>query len=56
MFYTPAHGIRQMKLREKCSAENLKMENLVKIAKLHFRMALCAQGLPKPPKMEWRKK
>jgi hypothetical protein len=29
---------------------------LPKIAKVHFRTALRAQGLPKPPKKEWRKK
>jgi ribonuclease HIII len=28
---------------------------LVKVAKLHFRTALRAQGLPEPPKTEWRK-
>jgi len=31
-------------------------ENLAKIAKMHFRTALRAQGLPEPPKKEWRKK
>ena len=30
-------------------------ENLSKIAKTHFRTALRAQGLPEPPKKEWRK-
>ncbi len=29
---------------------------LAKISKLHFRTALRAQGLPEPPKMEWRKR
>jgi ribonuclease HIII len=29
--------------------------NLSKIAKVHFRTALRAQGLPEPPKKEWRK-
>ena len=29
-------------------------ENLAKIAKMHFRTALRAQGLPEPPKVEWR--
>jgi ribonuclease HIII len=29
---------------------------LAKISKLHFRTALRAQGLPEPPKAEWRKK
>ena len=30
-------------------------ENLGKVAKLHFRTALRAQGLPEPPKKEWRR-
>ena len=30
-------------------------ENLVKVAKMHFRTALRAQGLPEPPKVEWRR-
>ncbi|HZQ48173.1 MAG TPA: ribonuclease HIII [Verrucomicrobiae bacterium] len=30
-------------------------ENLNKVAKMHFRTALRAQGLPEPPKVEWRK-
>ncbi len=30
-------------------------EHLGKIAKLHFRTALRAQGLPEPPKKEWRR-
>jgi ribonuclease HIII len=29
-------------------------ENLGKVAKLHFRTALRAQGLPEPPRVEWR--
>jgi len=31
-------------------------ENLAKVAKMHFRTALRAQGLPEPPKTEWRRK
>jgi ribonuclease HIII len=31
-------------------------EALGKIAKMHFRTALRAQGLPEPPRQEWRKK
>ena len=31
-------------------------ENLTKVAKMHFRTALRAQGLPEPPKTEWRRK
>ena len=30
--------------------------NLPKVAKMHFRTALRAQGLPEPPKVEWRRK
>jgi len=30
------------------------VENLPKVAKMHFRTALRAQGLPEPPKVEWR--
>jgi ribonuclease HIII len=30
-------------------------EILAKVAKTHFRTALRAQGLPEPPKMEWRR-
>jgi ribonuclease HIII len=29
-------------------------ENLAKVAKMHFRTALRAQGLPEPPKTAWR--
>ena len=31
-------------------------ENLPKVAKMHFRTALRAQGLPEPPKVEWRRR
>jgi ribonuclease HIII len=31
-------------------------ESLPKVAKIHFRTALRAQGLPEPPKTEWRRK
>jgi ribonuclease HIII len=30
-------------------------DELAKISKMHFRTALRAQGLPEPPKKEWRK-
>jgi ribonuclease HIII len=30
-------------------------ENLGKVAKMHFRTALRAQGLPEPPRVEWRR-
>ena len=30
--------------------------NLSKVAKMHFRTALRAQGLPEPPKTEWRRR
>lgn len=32
------------------------VENLAKVAKMHFRTALRAQGLPEPPKIEWRRR
>ncbi len=32
------------------------VENLPKVAKMHFRTALRAQGLPEPPKTEWRRR
>jgi ribonuclease HIII len=32
------------------------VENFPKVAKMHFRTALRAQGLPEPPKTEWRKR
>jgi ribonuclease HIII len=31
------------------------VEGLKKVSKMHFRTALRAQGLPEPPKTEWRK-
>jgi len=31
-------------------------ENLPQVAKMHFRTALRAQGLPEPPKTEWRRR
>lgn len=31
-------------------------ESLSKVAKMHFRTALRAQGLPEPPKLEWRRR
>src|SRR5215472_644146 len=31
-------------------------DNLSKVAKMHFRTALRAQGLPEPPKIEWRRR
>ena len=33
----------------------LGVEELAKVAKMHFRTALRAQGLPEPPKIKWRK-
>lgn len=32
------------------------VDNLEKVAKMHFRTALRAQGLPEPPKTEWRRR
>ena len=31
-------------------------ENLPKVAKMHFRTAYRAQGLPEPPKVEWKRR
>ena len=31
-------------------------ENLFKVSKMHFRTSLRAQGLPEPPKLEWRRR
>jgi ribonuclease HIII len=31
-------------------------ENLPKVAKMHFRTSFRAQGLPEPPKVEWRRR
>ncbi len=31
-------------------------ENLAKVAKMHFRTAFRAQGLPEPPKIEWKRR
>lgn len=35
--------------------EQFGAENLAKVSKLHFRTALRAQGLPEPPKTEWKR-
>ena len=32
------------------------VESLSKVAKMHFRTALRAQGLPEPPKVEWKRR
>jgi ribonuclease HIII len=39
----------------KAFVETRGAEELQKVSKLHFRTALRAQGLPEPPKTEWRK-
>jgi len=31
-------------------------EELAKVSKTHFRTALRSQGLPEPPKTEWKKR
>jgi ribonuclease HIII len=36
--------------------EKFGVEELKKVAKMHFRTALRAQGLPEPPKTEWRRR
>jgi len=40
----------------KAFVEKFGAEELKKAAKMHFRTALRAQGLPEPPKFEWRKR
>jgi ribonuclease HIII len=35
--------------------KKLGAENLPKVAKMHFRTALRAQGLPEPPRIEWKR-
>jgi len=40
----------------KAFVEKYGPEKLAKVAKMHFRTALRAQGLPEPPKVEWRKR
>ena len=30
-------------------------DNLQKVAKIHFRTALRAQGLPEPPRIDWKR-
>jgi ribonuclease HIII len=35
--------------------EKFGAENLPKVAKMHFRTSLRAQGLPEPPKREWKR-
>ena len=39
----------------KAFVESRGADELAKVSKLHFRTALRAQGLPEPPKTEWRK-
>jgi len=39
----------------KLLVESRGADELVKVAKTHFRTALRAQGLPEPPKTEWRR-
>ena len=36
--------------------DRLGAEGLAKVAKMHFRTAYRAQGLPEPPKTEWRRR
>jgi ribonuclease HIII len=39
----------------KAFVEKFGAENLPKVAKMHFRTSLRAQGLPEPPKKEWKR-
>jgi ribonuclease HIII len=52
----PKGASAQVDAAAKEFVEKFGASNLSKVAKTHFRTALRAQGLPEPPKMEWRKK
>ena len=47
---SPAVDEAAKKIFEECG-----VDGLAKVGKMHFRTALRAQGLPEPPKKEWRK-
>jgi len=52
----PKGASAQVDAAAKDFVAKLGAENLFKVSKLHFRTALRAQGLPEPPKVEWRKR
>jgi len=52
----PKGGSAAVDAAAKLFVEKYGAENLPKVAKMHFRTALRAQGLPEPPKVEWRKR
>jgi ribonuclease HIII len=52
----PKGASAQVDAAAKEFVEKLGADRLGEVSKLHFRTALRAQGLPEPPKMEWRKK
>jgi ribonuclease HIII len=45
----------QVDVAAKHFVETRGADELVKVSKLHFRTALRAQGLPEPPRVEWRR-
>ena len=51
----PKGASKQVDAAAKDFVGKLGAEKLVAVAKLHFRTALRAQGLPEPPKVEWRR-
>ena len=50
----PKGASAQVDAAAKVFVERHGAEGLAKVAKVHFRTALRAQGLPEPPKVEWR--
>jgi ribonuclease HIII len=51
----PKGASAQVDAAAKEFVEKLGAGRLGEVSKLHFRTALRAQGLPEPPKTEWRK-
>ena len=52
----PKGASTQVDVAAKEFVEKVGADRLAEVSKLHFRTALRAQGLPEPPKVEWRKK
>jgi ribonuclease HIII len=52
----PKGASAQVDAAAKEFVEKMGADRLGEVSKLHFRTALRAQGLPEPPKVEWRKK
>jgi len=50
----PKGASAQVDAAAKAFVEKFSATSLTKVAKMHFRTALRAQGLPEPPKVEWK--